>query len=308
MFAIAFDSTCPACSQVGKAVTSLGVPGLTVMALNDHRLTTWSGSSGRTTDAAPALVEIHDGAVVQVWQGWSMRVRLARVLGPRRARAVLVLLASEARARVARRAEAKGRPMGRRTLLGGAAAIGAGTALATAAPTAFAAERPAGGLVPATPGIRGQALATTVAEEAVTKWGAVGTAHVFTTRDAAGDDFILLFHQGTGAMTVYQQTASGPEGAVTVTVDVQKQALLYHLPTGEELAELTVADGRVVVKPASASDFAYCFAACLGGNVDEGCVVNCATCALGGLSSLVDCGLCAYCAGPKAVGCARKCI
>jgi len=69
---------CPVCFQVGKAVTSLGVPGLTVMALNDHRLTTWSGSSGRTTDAAPALVEIRDGVVVQVWQGWSMRVRLAR--------------------------------------------------------------------------------------------------------------------------------------------------------------------------------------------------------------------------------------
>lgn len=257
----------------------------------------------------PTLLEI-DGGAIKLYRGLPMRLKLARRIGFCKAGAIVGLLAEEARART-ERVEGQGKEMTRRRLMGGAAAAGAGAVIfGIAAPArASASEETSIGRLSAVDAER--LRSTDAAAQALRVWGEGGTETIHTFTGSDGERIAVLNHEESATST-YVDMAS-PDIAVTVELDIERQALRYYRSGGTPLAELTRVDGQVqavelgpAYAPATAEDIAplwstTCFLACIGGGVDAGCLADCIGCAASGSPISVDCALCGFCAGALVV-------
>jgi hypothetical protein len=308
-YRLLFDVHCIPCSAVADKVRALNVPTLDVASLWDPAVRELFQQAGRPVPTGPALIETSAG--LQVWTGLAMRLRLARILGYRRAADIISLLGAEARARAIRH----GGGLGRRRFLGGAAA-GIGAIVFGAAGAAHAdTRRPRQGPVPMSAEQRRQVLASTTVQVAVATWGAVDQDAMTMSATTDGMRVVALPHRGTTATTYVEVSGSDP-AAITVTVDPYTRRLRYYTPAGVGVVELSAAasgplqaalltvnkDGTV--QPAGIGQFAQCMADCLLGQVEWDCIEACASC-VGG--SIFDCGLCAGCAGLNGISCAKKC-
>src|SRR5690625_2513007 len=111
-----FDADCAPCSRVAKRLKALNVSGLETRSFNEPEITEALTRAGHEIPDKPALLEV-DGGSVKLYQGFPMRLKLARRIGFRKAGAIVGLLAEEARARAERAAEQE-KVMTRRRLMG----------------------------------------------------------------------------------------------------------------------------------------------------------------------------------------------
>lgn len=306
-----FDTECASCTEVAKRLSALQVDGLEVRALTDPAVGQLFAAAGRELPNKPALVR-SDGPLRAVWTGFSMRMRLARIIGVGHAAEIANLVALEVRARGARRSSRDG--LSRRRMLGGAAA-GAGALIFGAAAPAAAASRQGSTVTTLGAATRQRLLASSVLRQASAVWGEVDDEAI-TAVTGQGEKVALVSHRGSRAVTVLSTTDSEPV-AITLLPNAETQSLGYYLPSGAPVVEQTVRDGKLdthrlttsphgTAEPRGVPEFARCFSICVQaeGDIDAQCIVSCIGCVGGSGLSCVSCGICA---GPSAVRCARSC-
>lgn len=125
-YVLLFDGDLAACSQVAREVERLAVTDLGVISLSHPLLTRALDDAGVELPKRPGLL-VNDDSGLRVLHSWSMRKRLAAVVGWRNARALTQLLAAEWRARLTREAAQSDTP--RRRVVGAAVAGVAGLAI-----------------------------------------------------------------------------------------------------------------------------------------------------------------------------------
>jgi hypothetical protein len=310
-FFLLFDTQCPSCTRVAKQLDRLGVRDLEVRSLHDPELAEHFASAGLPAPAGPALVRVEAGSI-KVWTGFGMRMRLARLLGFRRATAIVGLVLAEAKARKDRH-DGSTTQVTRRRLLGGTAAAGLGALVFGVARPAAAGE--SGAVVtPLDAQARRRVLANPAVVTGRNVWGEVDEAGISTVT-AEGETVVVLLHQGSRAITVVG-TEDGAF-ALTMVPDPGTRSLRYYLPSGSPIAEQTVQGSTVdthvltesphqpPVEPEGVKEFTTCMVGCLNAaDISAECLGSCLSCATGSILGCVNCGLCA---GPKAYRCVQQC-
>ena len=106
-FKLLFDAHCVHCTNVARKVRELGIQDLEVVSLRDAEVRRVFQQAGQAVPDGPTLIDT-DGDRLVAWTGLAMRIRLARLIGYRRAADMLRLLAAEGKARAGRRASGEG--------------------------------------------------------------------------------------------------------------------------------------------------------------------------------------------------------
>lgn len=313
-----FDTTCPACTNVARRLRELDVHDLSVRSLHDPEIVEVFQSTGTPVPNKPALVHIGGPETLTVYTGLAMRMRLARMLGARRAAEIVGLAAAEVQAHVARRTEDK--RWSRRRLLGGAAGATGALVFGAALPSAAASGAPRRG-TPLTAAAKQRLLASPRLQKAARIWGAVDDGAIETVI-GDGERLVAVPHRGgTRAVTLLRLDDDDALG-VTITPNPDETGIRYHLAeSGLPIAELSVHNGQVATRaldysaappgadpePLGVREFTTCFVVCIGATVPPECIAQCIACVTGGL--LVKAVACPYCLGCARLGvrCANEC-
>jgi hypothetical protein len=312
-------------------VAQLAIEGLEARALSDPAVAAALTAAGLKTPARPALLIISEDGAVELLTGLAMRRRLAAVMGLRRARAMIGLLAAEWHAR--RSNAATSHQPARRTVLGGALAALAGLAGWSLMPgTAAASSLPSG----KKPTLRladredvAAALTTTAVQQAIRTWGPVEPDAYHVLRD--GQPSLMLLHSRHNVLTVLDGSPaalrSGNPAAVSLLpLPGTGKVFRFYTVSGTPLGDMSLSRGKIVVsapggtpgpggtrevEPDAPAHY-YCFIGCLNSKISMGCFDTCTSCATDipinpGWKTWFGCLNCAACAGPHAYACIKEC-
>lgn len=313
-----FDSDCVPCSQVAYRVRELCASRLEIMSLRDPSLAELLGDADLNTPDRPSLLIVTDNGRADVVYGWALRSHLAKLVGWRRAQAIMRLLVSEWRARLARDANGK-IGLARRRVVGSAMAGVVGWALL---------PRSAGGrtpgqdanCAPAAEADVKRALATNPVRRAIQTWGPTKPT-VMEVRDGA--ERILAFSQGEGKseiVTFVDNSADARHGspiAISLGNSPSKEkAIRFYTVDGVPLCDIAGQGDSSVVLPLYRQsetetiepDFnVECWLGCMTGiPLPFNCFESCVQC-FGLIGAPINCTYCLACAGPRAFTCAKKC-
>jgi hypothetical protein len=295
-------------------VHGLQVSGLEARALQDPQVAEVLRTSGFEVPDRPSLLVVGDNSV-ELLGGWSMRRRLASVIGWRRSRTIVRLLAAEWRARLAKSAESHG--LSRRGMLGGALggmAVGiVGWALSSHGTIAAS---PRAEVKVATNAEITALLATTAVQRAIRTWGPAGDVYSMTE---GGTRLFVLAHPRDEVLTFVDGSPSGDADPTALSIGkatVSNAAVArYYTPGGTPLADLATSGDRPTVSPVPATAGSpddpdaptqaqiLLFIDCCGKYVSVDCAGGCASCA--GHPSAACILSCGYCAGKAAWTCAK---
>jgi predicted DCC family thiol-disulfide oxidoreductase YuxK len=318
-YVLLFDAGCPVCGGLARRLSE--ATGGEVELQDLHHSSAHEqviSILGPKAATKPSLVATDDyGAVTRAWQGWGMRIQLARILGPRKALAALALVQQELAARAAK---AKGETserggLRRRSLFTGAFGGLALGATAQGSASAASGAGSASGMRSATSPELNAVLASRDVGVAAGAFGPVIESGA-QLLDAEGERVVLLSHRGSDVIPV-ADPADG--GALSLLTDQKANRLRIFAPDGTELfyfdtsheGAMTpfLADGT---SPTAADPqrvgliYALCILTCLlADGVDQGCANTCFTCTVEG--SFFSCLACAACAGPKINKCRKQC-
>ncbi len=304
-------------------VTDASITGLEARGFEDSEIAETLRNAGLELPDRPSLV-IMSEAGVEVLSGLAMRRRLAGVVGWRRSRTMVRLLAAEWRARVTR--SAGSRLPSRRGVIGGIAAGITGWVVTSGVANASPAAEGASGMKPATSADAARVLATATAQRAVRAWGPAEEQVLEIT--GGSQPVLVLVHPDRDIYTFIDNAPDAHrEEPVAISLGVaptQERALRYYTASGGALADLTMTNGHVKatrVKPAAGGatpeivpdlkswQFA-CWIGCIGRKSTVACLAVCENCfyyAVGTAARLIACSNCLVCAGPNGVQCAKEC-
>lgn len=325
-YIVLYAADCPACSKVARLVTNASVAGLEARSFEDPQVTGPLANEGLAVPDRPSLLVIGD-AGVQILSGWAMRRRLASVVGWRRSRTIVRLLAGEWRARLTKPASAYA--PSRRGVIGGILAGVAGWALASGTANASPVAASAPATTPADPADAARALKTATAQQAIRAWG---PAEQQVLQSGGSDPVLVLVHPGRGIYTFIDNSPGALSGNQPAAISVgmapsAEHALRYYTVDGAPLADLKVSNGRMTATPVQAGTggeapgtvvpegvkaAAACFTICVTGRSDpsEICYFHCAECAtyiVGSMAQIAQCTQCIICAGKKGIPCYKDC-
>ena len=325
-YIVLYAASCPACSKVARLVTNASVAGLEARSFEDPQVTGPLADEGLAVPDRPSLMVIGDTGV-QVLSGWPMRRRLASVVGWRRSRTIVRLLAGEWRARLTKPASAY--VPSRRGVIAGVLAGAAGWVMAagTASASPAAADVPA--MTPASPADAARVLKTATAQQAVRAWG---PAEQHVQQISGSDPMLVLVHPDRDIYTFIDNSPGALNGNQPAAISVgmapaAEPAVRYYTVDGVPLADLKVSNGQVTATPVQAGTgggasgeavpegikaAAACFSICLTGttNPADVCFYHCEYCvnyAIGTLAQIAQCALCFACAGKNGVKCYKAC-
>lgn len=333
-YIVLYAADCPACSRVAAMVSDAAVAGLEARGFEDSEIAESLRNAALPIPDRPALVIMSD-TDVQLVTGWAMRRRLAGVVGWRRSRTIVRLLAAEWRARLTKSAASRvprrvpgGRPPGpaptRRGVIGGILAGITGWAVtsgvANASP-ASAGSSPA--MKPADPADAARVLRTATAQRAIRAWGPAD-AQVHEISGGASHPVFVLMHPDRDIYTFIDNSSGALQDNKPVAISLgiaptTEHALRYYTVDGAALADLQVADGKTTVRAVETApevipdvskwQFA-CWLGCIGRKSTVACLAVCENCfyySVGSIARLIACSNCLVCAGPNGVACAKEC-
>jgi len=318
-----FDGDCAACSRVARLVHDLAVTDLEVLGLRDDRVAAALAQAGLSTPDRPSLL-VTDGDHVRILTGWSMRRRLASMLGWRHSRTIVRLLVSEWRARMTRAADVAG--PSRRGFVGTATAGVVGLAMLPRSFTRRAAS-PQMTYAPASAADIERALASAPVRRAIQTWGPV-EANVMEVKDGSERALVFTHHEGENQVITFVDNSADARHGSPVCLSMAESpsanhGIRYYTVAGTPLADIASgphgkAEVRAVSQHHDAGEYGditpdgfhlHCWLLCLqefNVNLSPGCFQNCEECFQ--LISARACVLCAACAGgPKAIACAKRC-
>lgn len=259
--------------------------------------------AGLARPTRPTLLLVENGEVTGHLTGLGMRLHLAKLLGPRRAKKIVHLLAVESGARVQRAAGG----ISRRQVLGAGAAAGATSVFAMATPATAATAAPRG-IAPVTARTAAALRSRPVFATLAPTWGKADFSKaVEFTYD--GRQVAAVPHTAD-VLTFVDLT--GPDD-LAISLKIEGQGVAYYGPDGRHLATLEVMDGatKVVDSPAFQAHasfyFTICFTACIAATVGPDCLNACFAFASPGFANFFDQFKCLACAGGRGLTCARRC-
>jgi len=298
-------------------VADASVPDLEARNFQDPEVAESLRNAGLGIPDRPSLV-IMSGAGVEVLSGLPMRRRLAGVVGWRRARTIVRLLAAEWRARLTK-ATASRLPTRRGVIGGMLAGIAGWAALPGIANASPAPKGSAPGMRPANQADTASVLRTATAQRAVRAWGpAAPQVHEIS---GVSQPVLVLMHPDRDIYTFIDNSPGALHGDAPVAVSLgaaptAEPALRYYTVDGAALADVRLANGEVTATAApdavpdvSKWQFA-CWLGCIGRKSTVGCLAVCEQCfyyAVGSTARLIACSNCVVCAGPNGVACAKEC-
>jgi hypothetical protein len=325
-YIVLYAASCPACSKVARLVTDASVTGLEARSFEDPQVTGPLANEGLAVPDRPSLMVIGDTGV-QVLSGWAMRRRLAGVVGWRRSRTIVRLLAGEWRARLTKPAAAHA--PSRRGVIAGILAGAAGWVMASGTANASPAAAGAPAMTPADPAEAARVLKTATAQQAIRAWG---PAEQHVLQIGGSDPVLVLVHPERDIYTFIDNSPGALRGnqpaAISVGTSPSAEAMVrYYTLVGAPLADLTVSNGQTKATPVSTGTgagasgtaepegvkaAAACFSICVTGrtNASDVCFVNCEHCstyAVGSLAQVAACTLCIACAGKYGLQCYLDC-
>lgn len=320
-YIVLYAADCPACSKVAAMVTGAAVTGLEARGFEDPEIAESLRTAGLRIPDRPSLVIMSD-TDVQLLNGWAMRRRLAGVVGWRRSRTIVRLLAAEWRARLTK--SAASHVPTRRGVIGGILAGITGWAVtsgvANASP-ASAGSAPA--MKPADPADAAMVLRTATAQRATRAWGPAD-AQVHEISGGGSHPVFVLMHPDRDVYTFIDNSPGALRDNKPVAISLgiaptTEHALRYYTVDGAALADLRVADGATMVKAVETApevipdlskwQFA-CWVGCIGRKSTVACLAVCENCfyySVGSIARLIACSNCVVCAGPNGVACAKEC-
>lgn len=154
---------------------------------------------------------------------------------------------------------------------------------------------------------------------AVRTWGPVA-ADVREIKD--GVEHVLAFQHNGSDIVTFVDSAPGASAVKPTAISMGKTAngssLRFHTVQGTPLADITRSGSSVKATPAATGSAAepgvtvpraqyFCFISCMGAYIEPGCADSCFNCGPTHAGA-VNCAHCAYCAGPKAIKCAKDCF
>lgn len=307
-------------------VANASVTGLEARGFEDSEIAGSLRNAGLEVPDRPSLVMM-SGTDVQLLSGWRMRRRLASVVGWRRSRTIVRLLAAEWRARLTR--SAASHVPTRRGVIGGILAGLTGWAVTSGVANASPASAgSAPGMRPADPADAARVLRSATAQRAIRAWGPADT-QVHEISGGASHPVFVLMHPDRDVYTFIDNSpgAQRENAPVAISLGVAptaEHALRYYTVDGTALADLQVADGKAtatavrsssgetapdVIPDISKWQFA-CWLGCVGRKSTVGCLAVCENCfyySVGSIARLIACSNCLVCAGPNGVACAKEC-
>lgn len=318
-----FDGDCAACSRVARLIHELAIADLEVLGLRDEKVAQALDHAGLSAPDRPSLL-VTDGDRLRILSGWSMRRRLASMIGWRRSRTIVRLLASEWHARTTRAAEATG--TSRRGFVGTATAGVVGLAML---PRSIMGRTASANVayVPADAADVERALASVPVQRAVQTWGPVRSA-VMEVKDGAERVLVFTHHTGEDQVITFVDNSADARHGTPVSLSMAESpsanhGIRYYTVDGTPMADIVMgAHGKTEALPVSehhdAGKYGFmmpdgfhlrCWLLCLqefNVNLSPGCFQNCEECFE--LISARACVLCAACAGgAKAIACAKRC-
>jgi hypothetical protein len=323
-YIVLYAADCPACSQVAAMVTDASITGLEARGFEDSEIAGALRNAGLEIPDRPALV-IMSGTDVQVLSGLAMRRRLAGVVGWRRSRTIVRLLAAEWRARLTKSAS---RVPTRRGVIGGILAGLTGWAVTSGVANASPASAGgAPGMRPADPADAARVLRTATAQRAIRAWGPADP-QVHEISGGSLPVFVLI-HPDRDIYTFIDNSPGAlrenkPVGLSLGAAPTPEQALRYYTVDGATLADQEP-DGKVTARafhPHSGEDAPdvvpdikpwqlACWIGCVGTRTASvACAAVCEQCfyyAVGSAARLIACSNCLVCAGPNGVKCLKEC-
>lgn len=288
-FVLVVDGACGPCSSLGREIADL--TDLDVVPVSVARSRGWIVG----TEVGPFLTELHGDIVAARWSGWSMRLRLARLLGARRANRWLGLLHAEYRARDLR----QGRGLSRRTVIMGSLAgmVGAGTVTQVAAADAGSGVGELYEKVDESAAV-GLLKESSAAREVTDRLGAIEYGKI-----AWDGDTIFVVKHSTESLSFVPMAA--PAAGVTITPSAfNKNALSVATHYGRVLFDVANLDSEPriadVPQPRGVDEFYDCMVlqgVVIAANSIADCLDKCAAGA----------AWCALCLGPSFATAIGKC-
>jgi hypothetical protein len=324
-YVVLYAASCPACSEVARLVGNASITDLEARPFEDPQVTESLRKAGLVAPDRPSLMVIGD-TDVQVLSGWAMRRRLAGLVGWRRSRTIVRLLAAEWRARLAKSAASSAASYvpSRRGVIGGVLAGLAGWAMNSGVANASATP-PAGtpAMKPADPAAAARVLQTATAQRAVRAWGPA--AQEVLEISGGSQPVLVLTHLERDIYTFIDNSpgahSNEPVAISLGAAPTAEHALRYYTVNGGALADVKLSGGQAIVTPVqpgigeAVPDISKwqiaCWLGCIGRKTTSpGCITACDNCfyySVGSLARLIACTQCAVCAGPNGVACLREC-
>jgi hypothetical protein len=320
-YVVLYAASCPACSEVARLVGNASITDLEARPFEDPQVTESLRKAGLVAPDRPSLMVISE-TDVQLLSGWAMRSRLAGLVGWRRSRTIVRLLAAEWRARLAK--SAASHVPSRRGVIGGLLAGLAGWAMSSGVANASATP-PEGtpAMKPADPAAAARVLGTATAQQAVRTWG---PAEQQVLEISGGSQPVLVLTHAERDIYTFIDNSPGAHSSEPVAISLgaaptAEHALRYYTVNGGALADVKVSNGRAVITPVQpgpgeavpniAKWQIVCWLGCIGRKTTSpGCITACENCfyyAVGSLARVIACSQCVVCAGPDGVACLREC-
>jgi hypothetical protein len=320
-YVVLYAASCPACSEVARLVGNASITDLEARPFEDPQVTESLRKAGLVAPDRPSLMVISD-TDVQLLSGWAMRSRLADLVGWRRSRTIVRLLAAEWRARLAK--SAASHVPSRRGVIGGLLAGLAGWAMSSG--VANASATPSEGtpaMKHADPAAAARVLGTATAQQAVRTWG---PAEQQVLEISGGSQPVLVLTHPERDIYTFIDNSPGAHSSEPVAISLgaaptAEHALRYYTVNGGALADVKLSDGHATVTPVQpgpgeavpniAKWQIACWLGCIGRKTTSpGCITSCENCfyyAVGTLARVIACTQCVVCAGPDGVECLREC-
>lgn len=308
-YILLFQGSCAACSKVARKVDNLSVSQLETMSIESAEAIQLLARAGEETLERPCLLIVDDDQV-EVKSGWAMRRRLGRLIGTRRATALVQLSIAEWRAKAGSNLVPSN--AGRRGFLGGAAAAIAGLILLP--DKAFASAK--GSLaIPSAASVQ-RALESEPMKAAVSAWGPIGSEVHEITR---GAERVLAFRHSRNDVVTFVDSSRRASATKPTAISLGRKAhgasLRFYTVQGTPVADITRSGSNVkVTAPEAAPDAepdsifpTVCFIGCIGANITAQCLQTCFGCDPGSVITAVNCLACIVCAGPNAIKCLKDC-
>jgi predicted DCC family thiol-disulfide oxidoreductase YuxK len=324
-----FDAGCIVCNSIAQAIELAAKGWLVARSLSDQEVQKQLAQAKPDWKWEPTLLEV-DQEHITVSTGTKLRFKLLCGLGPQRTWQTIQLMQQAIAPKDVLNSQRRKFFVRSGAVVGGILlGIGAGPLVPSLAPLvqAQAKSSPKFSTYHLSPEAAHQRLANSHTFRDVSQrlgnpdWEQV---YAYQSIDGSSKGLVLLYPLPTDeeqkrTFLAIDDPSSAPTTVALIghiTNKGNKQAeLVWETSAGVPLATQIFQEGKSTVLPAQLSsssnlqtrpDFNFgCFVQCIGENVGADCANNCIDCVL--TPNIISCGLCAICAGPAGITCARRC-
>jgi hypothetical protein len=312
-----FDVRCLTCNSIAQSVEESTNGWVRARSLHDPEMQVLLARTKPHWKWVPTLLEVDEGNV-QAYTGFALRSKFLFELGPRRTLRTIQGIREAASQRVETNISRR-RFFSRSIAVLGGVLVGIGWRELVPGSSVHAdSYRQTSSTSHLTPDVaRNRLTLSPTFHEATYHLGEPdwGQAYTYQSFDQSEKGMVIFYPSQKNTTTFLAIDDPQAEKHTTALIGrlhhkkSNSSELEWYTYQNELVATQVFQDRQTTVipsaqQPASPDFNYYCFITCLGSSVDVDCAINCLECVLG---QYFYCILCALCAGPKGVQCAKMC-